>query len=118
MSVADNKSFVRRYAEEWNTTLGDADKIRALGESYIGAGYIHHSLIRGDMSRAQRMNYVLMLAPSMPDLIYSEEDMIAEGDKVVVRYTAHFTHKGPFMGIPPSGRQIAVKGVEIYRIEG
>jgi predicted ester cyclase len=43
--------------------------------------------------------------------------MIAEGDKVVTRYTARFTHKGAFMGIPPTGKQIVARGVEINRIK-
>ncbi len=76
----------------------------------------HHSS-RGDMNREQRIQYVLMLMPAMPDLNYSAEDMIGEADKVVTRYTARFTHKGTFMGIPPTGKQIVARGVEINRIK-
>ena len=44
--------------------------------------------------------------------------MIAEGDKVVVRFRASGTQKGAFQGIPPTGRQIIMTGAAIYRIAG
>lgn len=46
------------------------------------------------------------------------EDQIAEGDKVVSRLTIRGTHKGEFMGIPPSGRQFTVELIDIHRISG
>ncbi len=44
------------------------------------------------------------------------EDMIAEGDKVVVRSTFRGTHKGDLMGIPPTGKQVTMPLILIYRI--
>jgi predicted ester cyclase len=70
------------------------------------------------MSGEQRTQYVLAALPAIPDLNYTLEDMVAEGDKVVARYTARFTHKGTYMGIPATGKQVAAKGVEIYRLAG
>ena len=116
MSSEANKKLVRQNAADFNACAGDAAKIRAAYEKYIGPGFIHHNP-RGDMNREQRIQYVLMMMPAMPDLNYDEEDIIAEGDKVVTRYTARFTHKGTFMGIPPTGKQIVAKGVEINRIK-
>ena len=45
-------------------------------------------------------------------------DLIAEGDRVVVRWRLLGTHKGDFRGIAPTGRAIALKGIAIYRVEG
>jgi predicted ester cyclase len=45
------------------------------------------------------------------------EDMVAEGDKVAARFTAHGIHKGVFMGLPPTGMHITMTGIEIFRIE-
>ncbi len=57
-----------------------------------------------------------MLFAAFPDQHWTIEELIAEGDKVVNRFTWHGTHRGEFMGIPPTGRQVEVKGVVIDRI--
>ena len=46
------------------------------------------------------------------------EDVFAEGDRVVVRFTAKGTHKGDLMGVAPSGKPIVVTGISIVRIAG
>ena len=53
-----------------------------------------------------------------PDWNVAVEDLIAESDKVVVRATGRGTHRGEFMGIPPTGRQVAVTWIAIYRVAG
>ena len=116
MSMEENKEILRHLTQEFNGYNGDVVKIRALYERYLAADYVGHSLLRGDLSRQQRIESVVMSVPAMPDLNYSADDMLAEGDKVVTRYTARGTHKGTFMGIPATGKQIVVKGVEINRI--
>jgi len=57
----------------------------------------------------------MMLDPYFSDSCISIEDMIAEADSVVVRWTWNATHTGEFMGIPPTGRQISVAGISIHR---
>jgi predicted ester cyclase len=44
------------------------------------------------------------------------EDLIAEGDRVAVRYTTRAVHGGTLFGVPPSGRQITMTGIELYRV--
>ncbi len=46
------------------------------------------------------------------------EDITAEGDKVWARLTARGTHRGPFMGLPPTGRPIEIDVIDICRFEG
>lgn len=58
-----------------------------------------------------------MLREAFPDIKYTVEDMIEEGDKVVARWTTQGTHKGTFMGIPPTGKQVTFSGIEIIRIK-
>ncbi len=60
---------------------------------------------------------VLMLRKAFPDIKYTVEDMIEDGDKLVARWSAKGTHKGEFMGIPPTGKQVAFTGIEIIRVE-
>ncbi|MFC1717486.1 ester cyclase [Candidatus Poribacteria bacterium] len=57
----------------------------------------------------------MMLAPYFSDSLVVVEDMIAEGDKVVVRWSWSGTHTGEFQGIPATGRPIAVTGISIHR---
>ena len=54
---------------------------------------------------------------AFPDWLETVEDIIAEGDKVWVRLNYTGTHKGAFMGLPPTGKKINSKAVDIYRIE-
>jgi steroid delta-isomerase-like uncharacterized protein len=54
--------------------------------------------------------------PAFPDQRWVTDEQIAEGDKVVSRFTMYGTHRGDFMGIPATGRHIAVKGVVIDRV--
>ena len=60
---------------------------------------------------------VLMLRNAFPDIKYTVDDMIEDGDKLVARWSAKGTHKGEFMGIPPTGRQVAFTGIEIIRVK-
>jgi steroid delta-isomerase-like uncharacterized protein len=48
---------------------------------------------------------------------YTIEDMVAEGDRVVVRWTNRGTHVGELAGMPPTGKSFTIAGVDIYRIE-
>jgi len=52
----------------------------------------------------------------LPDVEVVSEDVIAEGDKAVVRWTGRGTHQGVLLGIPPTGKQVTWTGMTIYRI--
>jgi predicted ester cyclase len=53
-----------------------------------------------------------------PDLTIDVEDLIAEGDRVTARVTMRGTHSGEFQGIAPTGKQVEVKAIDMFRIEG
>ena len=72
--------------------------------------------IRG-YEQAKQLSSTFLAA--FPDAQITDEDVIAEGEKVVRRYTTHATHLGETeMFGPPTGRQIELKGITIHRIEG
>ena len=54
----------------------------------------------------------------MPDLHVTLDDLIAEGDQVVTRWTMTGTQRGEFMGIPPTGKPVTVTGISIVRYAG
>ncbi len=62
--------------------------------------------------------FIGMFISAFPDIKMTVEDEIAEGDKVVTRWTAAGTHTGELMGIPATGKQVTMKGVDINRFSG
>jgi predicted ester cyclase len=55
---------------------------------------------------------------AFPDLRYTVEDMVSEGDKVVARWHWEGTHDGVFRDIPPTGKRVSLTGIVIYRLDG
>jgi steroid delta-isomerase-like uncharacterized protein len=60
--------------------------------------------------------YSEAMIAAFPDIERSIEDLVAEGDKVVARWTARGTHTGDFQGLPPSGKVATSSGITIFRI--
>ena len=100
MSAAENKVFVRSYLE----AISGKEKPATLVDQYVADA---------DQALKQHIAYAEAAFPRY-ELI--EEDMIAEKDEVVVRFMLRATHKGEYMGIPATGKQVAVPGIIIYRI--
>ena len=57
-----------------------------------------------------------ILRTAFPDCAWHEEDLFAEGDRVVGRYTLRGTHLGDFLGTPASGNSIEVSNIHILRV--
>jgi predicted ester cyclase len=107
----ENKNLVRR---SWQ----GADNPDVLDEVYTPDAVWH--LPDRDLKGIEEFKqYVSMTKTAFPDLNVTVEDEIAEGEKVVERYTVRGTHQGETeeMG-PPTGRQMEGKGITISRIEG
>lgn len=62
--------------------------------------------------------FVSMFRSAFPDIEGGTDELIAEGDKVVVRWSAQATHQGEFMGVPASGKRVSFSGTSTYRIAG
>ena len=112
--AAANKSRVRRFYKEvyvdWNMTLAD---------EVLSPQFISHDWPEGGATGPQSFrDYYSVVRSAVPDARYEVDDLIAEGDRVVVRWRLLGTHKGNFRGIPPTGRAIVLRGIAIYRVEG
>ena len=112
MSTEENKALVRRIYEEWNK-----GKEAALEELYAPDYVWHGTGVFRDMDLAAIKQVIAAWFTAFPDPHYTVEDLIAEGDKVVARFTFRGTHQGDFMGIPPTGKHVSWTGIRIARIE-
>jgi len=106
MSLEENKSIVRRWIEAYNKRNLDFDE-------FIAPDYVDHT---NKVDRDGLKQLFAMGFKGFPDWHETIEDIIAEGDKVWVRLSYTGTHKGEFMGLPPTGKKITSKAVDIYRI--
>ena len=61
------------------------------------------------------LEIINMMRSGFPDIQWTLEETIAEGNNIVARYTMRGTHQGAFMGVPPTGKKIAVQALNIYR---
>ena len=67
---------------------------------------------------AHEKAFVPVVRTAFPDSHHAVEDLIGEGDRVVTRFTWRGTHRGAFLGVPATGRRVAVGGIWIHRLEG
>jgi steroid delta-isomerase-like uncharacterized protein len=111
MSTEDNKALARRAFEE---TINQRNW--AVFDELHVPDFVCHYASRTIQGREPFKQFLSMLITAFPDVHVTIEDMIVEGDKVVTRYTYRGTHKGDFMGIPPTGKQVAVTGISITRV--
>jgi steroid delta-isomerase-like uncharacterized protein len=111
--AAANKDLVRRFYKEvyggWNMALVDA---------VVSPRFVSHDWPEGGPTGPQAFrDYYSALRSAVPDARYVVDDLIAEGDRVVVRWRMLGTHERAFGDIPPTGRAITLKGIAVYRLE-
>jgi steroid delta-isomerase-like uncharacterized protein len=109
---ADNKALVRRYVEE----VLNKKNLALIDELFASSFIDHDSSMPEAKGPAGVKRLAAMAHASFPDLHFTIEDMIADGDKIVYRYSLRGTHKHDFMGIAATGKQVNVTGIHIYRV--
>ena len=114
MSTDTNKAVSRRFLMEifGQGKLAVADEIIALDHVNSGPGALP-GLPPGPEGSKQ---LVMVYRNAFPDVQFTIDEQIAEGDKVVTRWTARGTHKGELAGIPPTGKSATVTGMGVDRI--
>jgi steroid delta-isomerase-like uncharacterized protein len=114
MSIEANKTIVRRIFED-GLNHGQVDAIAALtAPTFLDHDiHVHTGIASGpeDMRAA-----LVAIRQGFPDIHVTIEDIVAEGERVVVRNTWRGTHRGEFNGIPATGRPVEITGIVIWRI--
>ncbi len=111
MTTEANKASARRMVDEV-VNQGNF----ALIDELMAPDFIDHSAPPGVPTTRDGVKILMaMLREAFPDLHATIDDVIAEGDKVVQRTTAHGTMKGAMMGMPPSGKSATWQQIHIIR---
>ncbi|MGH2588939.1 MAG: ester cyclase [Dehalococcoidia bacterium] len=112
MPVEENKAVISRVFEEvWNQ--GDLDRIDELfTPEYVRHGVPADGLAGPEGEKQHRAAF----RAAFPDLVITAEDMVAEGDRVAVRYTWTGTYQGTWPGIPGAGTRVTMTGIAIHRM--
>lgn len=97
MTLQENKTFIHRYLEAMRR-----DKAPATLAEYIADEAL--------------LGHIAFFEAAFPGYQITTEDLIAEGDRVVLRGVMHGTHQGKLMDLPPTGKDVAVDLIVIYRI--
>lgn len=110
-----NKAVVRRFNTEV-IERGDTAVVPEL----MADDFVNHTAAPGQSRGPDGMLFFLnsVLRPAFPDLAVLIHDQIAEGDKVVTRKSIVGTHRGPFMGVAPTGRRVTINITDIVRLAG
>ena len=112
MSAEEHKAVARRFYEQ----VLNQRNLDVLAEVIAPEG-VDHSAAPGTLpGREWVRQTVQAFLAAFPDFRYRIEDLIAEGDKVVVRATWSGTHQGDLMGIPATGRAVTVSVIEMARL--
>ena len=108
LNQTPNKTIVRRLFED-GLNRGQA----AVFEQLIGTEYVDATGERGPNAFKQVMS---RLHTAFPDLTYTIDDLLGEGDEVAVRWHWTGTHRGPFRGVVPTERSVTNTGTAIFRL--
>ena len=106
-----NKTIARKVFEDIQS-----QRNLALVDKLVAGDYIGHTPLNDIHGPEGAKQFEAMLHEAFPDHRVTVEDQIAEGDKVVTRWTCRGTHKGKFQGLPPTGKQMTMTGITIFRI--
>jgi steroid delta-isomerase-like uncharacterized protein len=112
MSTEENKAIVRRFCD----VLFNEKRVDRADE-FVARDYIDRDALPGQAPGLEgaKQKWAMYFA-AMADMRFRIDEMVAEGDNVVVRWTGEGTHQGELLGIPPTRKSIRIGGISIYRL--
>ena len=114
-SSAHNKQLVENFIQELFTD-GDLDAV----DRYLRSDFVNHDApFPGAPDGPEGMRLAAAtFRQALPDWHSEVEQLVAEGDTVVERFTATGTHRGELMDVRPTGKTITLAGINVFRIDG
>jgi steroid delta-isomerase-like uncharacterized protein len=107
-----NKALIRHVFEKV-IPAGDPAALRDL----VAPDWIDHDPLPGQPAGPDGAEYVVSpMHGAHPDLRFTIDDLIAEGDRVTIRWTLHGTNIGPMLGRPPTGQPVELSAIVVFRI--
>jgi steroid delta-isomerase-like uncharacterized protein len=115
MSTEQNKAMVRQMIEEV-FNRGDLSRV----DDYLAPDFVEREELPPGLpgGRDGVKQLTAILRSAFPDFKATIDDLVAEGDEVVIRQTWRGTHRGEFMGVPPTGKSVSFGVIDILRIAG
>lgn len=115
MSTEQNKALARQMIEEI-FNRGDLSRV----DEFLAPDFVEREELPPGVppGREGVKQLTAMLRSAFPDFKATIDDLVAEGDKVVILQTWRGTHRGEFMGIPPTGRSVSFQVIDTMRIAG
>ena len=114
MSIEQHKGVARRLVDEVWQNRSEAAIDELLADNFVFA----YPSPGASSDREGYKRAILEPATSFPDVQFTMEDMVAEGDKVAVHWTGTATHKREFFGFAPTGKRVTLGGISIIQILG
>jgi steroid delta-isomerase-like uncharacterized protein len=112
VTTAENKKVLEAFVEDV-INQGRLDR----ADDLVALDFVELDPLPGQQQGREGLKDVIAgLRAAFPDLHWAVEETVAESDKVVSRFTWTGTHRATFLGIPSTGRKVAVKGVVIDRL--
>jgi steroid delta-isomerase-like uncharacterized protein len=109
--VSDNKETIRRYYEE----VFNQGKLEVLDE-IVASDHVEHDPLPGQTQGIEGLKQRVAMVRGAFNPQFTVEDVLADGDKVVVRWTNRGTHRAEFFGVPATGKTVVTKGIDIHRL--
>jgi steroid delta-isomerase-like uncharacterized protein len=111
MSVEENKALVRRFIDAVNH-----DNLAVFDELFAPDFVPRDTVVPIPPGPAGIRQLFAAVRRAFPDLHETLDDVLAEGDKVMARWTVRATHRGAFAGIPPTGKPVVWRGMFVLRV--
>ena len=110
-----DRDAVREAALDLSRAIADRELARRADE-LLTPGFVYHGPAGMELDRSAYVEFMEGLGAAFPDMQMTFEPVVVDGDRVGVHWANGFTHQGPYMGVPPTGKAMRITGTYIREI--